>query len=69
MKPLRKRIKKIILSHNGLPSLNRDEYLKEMARLILNSLSETEKTQLKKNTKSLEYLIIEISREIAEEIL
>lgn len=69
MKELREKVKAIIFNNGGLPGLNQGEYLDEMRKILVKELTAEDKALLNKSNTRIELLIIEISREIAEEIL
>ncbi len=69
MNILREKIKTIIFNYGGLPGLNPTEYQTEMRKILLNELSDSEKAVLRASNVHLDYLILELSREIVEETL
>ena len=69
MKALLDKIKTILFNSGGLPGLNQDDYMDRMRQIVLNELSDKEKKLLNKNHIRIESVIIELSGEIADEIL
>lgn len=69
MKSLREKIKTIIFNHGGLPGLSQSEYLDRMREILAKGLSRDDKSLISKSGTRIESLIIEISAEIADEIL
>ena len=59
----------MILKHAGLPGYDKAEYLAEMQRLIYAELSSKDLVTLRRNKINLGNLIMELSAEIADEIL
>ena len=68
MNALREKIKTIIFNNGGLPGLNRHEYMDEMRTILMDELSSDDKALLNKSNVRIELLIMELSREIADEI-
>lgn len=69
MNVLRDKIKTIIFNHGGLPGLNKNEYMDEMRKILANELTQEDKALLRKSKIRIEFWIIELSKEIADEIL